>query len=373
MGLWMVATGFGTCSITLHLCSYITQILKVSQSEQIRQLSISPNGHLLAIATSHTVQIAVLPDSSHLNADSNKPIKPKAFTIGPATHVLSQAPIASVLWHPLGESGSCLVTVTTDAAVRLWEFNVDNRWSASEPTLAIDLKKLVVGQSEEENFAPKPNGKNKVFSSDAIGLEVASASFGGTGSSDEAAWSAMTLWLAMSGGDVYALCPLLPSKWQPCSTLIPSLSTAIVAKAASFEEETSSNLSEVRQSDDQYQWISDLDGQDPVHVAGERETSPEVEVYKRPNKPGPVPRLQGPYQIIPEDSDNDLELSDIHVIAAKVNQGDLIDDDSDDESDFEDEKGLSSSVVCLMTRSGRVYVCLDLEGVQAQWLPRKKV
>ncbi len=348
------------------------QILTIALGEPIRQLSVSPNGDLLAVATAHTVHIALLPDSSHLGQLPNGAIKLKAFAIGPTTHVLSQSQVASIIWHPCVMAGNCLVTVTADAVVRLWEFNQDNRWSTDSPTLAIDLKKLVTGTSEEQDFAPGRT-RNRAFSLDSVGLEVASACFGGSGSGDESAWSATTLWFAMKGGDVYALCPLLPSKWQPPSTLMPSISTAVVAKTALIQEESNSNLEETLLYRDQYEWIRGIDSQDPTIVEGKDELSPDVEVYTRPTIPGAIPRLQGPFQMFSEDTDEDLELSDIHVIAGKIDAEALTSgDDSDSEIDWMDESGVSAAVVCLLTRSGRVYVCLDPEGVEGQWLPRKK-
>lgn len=258
--------------------------------------------------------------------------------------------------------------------VRLWEFNQDNRWSSDSPSLAVDLKKLVTGTSEEDNFVPDRFGRNRSFSSDALGLEVASACFGGGGLADESAWSAMTLWLGMRGGDIYALCPLLPSKWQPSSTLLPFLSSNIVEKAQLYQEEDAKDALESRQYRDQYDWIQDLDKQEPTLTKAEDGFSPELEVYSRPSHPGPIPRLQGPFQIFSEEVGDDLELSDIHVIAGKLNPDDFMsDDESDSEADWLEEYRISRSVVCLMTRSGRVYVCLDLEGVEGQWLPRKKV
>ena len=286
--------------------------------------------------------------------------------------MLSQSGIASILWHPCGVAGNCLVTTTADAVVRLWEFNRENRWSTDSPTLAIDLTKLVTGISEEQDFAPG-RSRNRAFSLDSVGLEVASACFGGSGSSDESAWAAATLWLAMKGGDVYALCPLLPSKWQPPSTMIPSISTAVVGKIALTQDETLSNPEQSRQHDDQYEWVHGMDSQDPMIVEGKDKHSPEIEIYDRPITPGAVPRLQGPFQIFSEDTDEDLELSDIHVVAGKIDAEALTSgDDSDSEPDWIDDHGLSATVVCLVTRSGRLYVCLDLEGVEGQWLPRKK-
>ena len=348
------------------------QILTIALGESIRQLSVSPNGDLIAIATAHTVHVALLPDPSILGQLPNGAIKLKAFAIGPTAHVLSQSQIASILWHPCGVAGSCLVTITVDAIVRLWEFNRENRWSTDSPTLAVDLKKLVTGSSEEQDYSPGRT-RNRAFSLDSVGLEVASACFGGSGSSDESAWSATTLWFAMRGGDVYALCPFLPSKWQPPSTLMPSISTTVVAKTALIQNESQSNLEESRQYNDQYEWIRGIDSQDPVIVEGKDEFSPDVEVYSRPVAPSAIPRLQGPFQILPEDTEDDLELSDIHVIPGKIDVEALTSgDDSDYEPDWTDEDGISAAVVCLLTRSGRLYVCLDPEGVEGQWLPRKK-
>ena len=244
--------------------------------------------------------------------------------------------------------------------------------SSADPSLAIDLKKLVVGSSEQENFAPDKFQRNRGFSSDNVGLEVASACFGGSGSSHESGWSAMTLWIAMKGGDVYALCPLLPSKWQPSWTLIPSLSTAAMSKDASKQTE-SSDPEDERQHQDQLEWVRDIDGQNPITLESAGDEFP-PEIYTRPSHPGPIPRLQGPFQMLPEDIDDDFEFADIHVIASKIDSEEFLDaDDPDSEAEMLDEGGVSAAVIVLVTRSGRVYVCLDLDGVEGQWLPRKKV
>ena len=347
------------------------KVLKISTGEKIRQLSISPNGNLLAIATSHTVQIAILPDPSLLGQVPNKAIKLKTYTVGPTSHVLSQGQVTNILWHPYGVARNCLVTVTTDAIVRLWECNPDNRWSFDSPALAIDLKKLMIGSSEEEDFTPDEFGKNKRYTSDALGLELASASFGGRGLSDESPWSATTLWLATKGGDVYALCPLLPSTWEPSSTFIPALAGSVVENPAlnvNGEEDTL----ESRHYSDRFEWIRSLDSQEPISIQGEDGT--EIQVYNRPANPGAVPRLQGPFQMFSEEVDEDLELSDIYVIAGSYDLNDLREeDDVDSEAQYLDERGVGASIICLLTRTGRLYICLDLEGVEGQWLPRKKV
>jgi nucleoporin NUP82 len=183
----------------------------------------------------------------------------------------------------------------------------------------------------------------------------------------------MTLWIAMKGGDVYALCPLLPSKWAPPPTLVPALSVSIVAKVAATEDNAETSPEEKRLAQQQLDWMADLDGQDPKVVDG-LPGEPSAEVYTRPSKPGVVPKLQGPFylDLAPEAlRDDDAELTDILVIGEKISTNDLmLGEDEDLEFDERDE-GLSLSVICLLTVSGRVQIYLDMDGVEAQWLPKK--
>ena len=67
--------------------------------------------------------------------------------------------------------------------------------------MALDLKKLMIANSEQDDVAPYKPNRNKVFTADAAGMETAAVCFGGSGYPDEAPWSAMTLWIAMTDGD----------------------------------------------------------------------------------------------------------------------------------------------------------------------------
>ena len=343
------------------------QVLKLQYvSETIQQLIASPNKQLLAVVTDHTVHICVLPASTHLEEPDSGPIRPKTFTVGPTTHVLSQARIISALWHPLGVNGTCLVTVTEDAVVRLWELNTNNRWSTEEPTIAVDLKKLQFASCSEDDVRPERLGMNRGFSTDAIGMDVASACFGGRGVEEEGAWSAMTLWVAMTEGDVYSLCPVLPSKWQPPSSLIPSLTTSVAAKREFFQGNRLPGTDK-QACEYQFAWLKELDKEDPIMSPGESEFSELVPIYNRPKAFSSVPQLQGPFSIAPGDVEDVLDIADIAVIAPRLDTEDLYQDDDD----AEETRGLTSSLVCLLTKSGRVYICLDLDGVEGKWLPRK--
>ncbi|KAG9746719.1 hypothetical protein KCU59_g4849, partial [Aureobasidium melanogenum] len=342
------------------------RVLKTPVAAQIKQLVVSPHGDYLAILTEHTVHIAVLPDPSHLSVQDPSPLRIKTFQLGPTAHVLEQAPVVSALWHPLGHMGSCLVTVTKDACVRLWELNRDSRASFDEPELALDLKKLADATSADQDFSASKYGTSKGFSPDSVEMEVAAACFGARATSDEHGWSPMTLWIAMTEGDVYALCPLLPSKWEPTPTTIPSLSTAVVAKAE-VNSQSDPSPEERRIVDQQQRWLADIDNQEPL-VVSHIETLAEFEVYNRPTNSPAIPKLQGPFYLNPEpDYDN---ITDIFVIAPRLDDDALMQEE--DQDDFLGHDGLSVGIVCLATASGKVHICLDLDGVEAQWLPSRR-
>ncbi|XXH04782.1 nuclear cap binding complex subunit [Hypoxylon texense] len=350
-------------------CAEGFRTITTSVGSDILQLAISPYANFMAVVTSHTIRILLLPDSTHLTAPSLDAIKPKSWTLGPTTHVMDRSPIASAIWHPLGVNGSALVTVTKDAVVRVWELSQKDRWSFDQPSLTIDLQKLADGTSLDQNFAASPDVTNKGFSPDSFEMEVAAACFAGRGSGG---WSPMTLWVAMREGDVYALCPLLPEQWAPPPTLIPSLSISIVGNLAAIEDDP--NVSELTKllAQQQLDWMSDLDKQEPRVVEGPPGEAP-TEVYTRPAKPGVVPRLQGPFdlELSPEsDDDLDTELTDIFAIGQKLDTDELMMGE-DEELDMEDVEGegLSLSIICLLSSSGQLRVCLDMDGVQAQWLP----
>ncbi|KAH6624244.1 hypothetical protein B0J18DRAFT_172299 [Chaetomium sp. MPI-SDFR-AT-0129] len=349
-----------------------SRIIKTPVADDIRQLVISPNQDLLAVLTSHTIHICLLPDSSHLYARDATPFKPKFWTLGPTTHVTSRPAVVSALWHPLGVNGTALVTVTEDAVVRIWELSTADRWTFDSATLAIDLKRLADGTSLDQDFGVSVSATNKGFSPDAFDMEVAAACFPARASGG---WSPMTLWVAMAGGDVYSLCPLLPQRWAPPPTLIPSLSVSIVAGVAATEDDPEASADTRLLAQQQLDWMSDLDNQEPKILEGGL-GEPPVEVYTRPTRPGIVPRLQGPFEfdLNPEDEqDDEVELKDIYVIGEKARLNDLMMGEEEElEVDEEEGSGLSLTVVCLLSTSGQVKICLDVNGVEAQWLPPKQ-
>ncbi|KKF95671.1 Nucleoporin nup82 [Ceratocystis platani] len=343
--------------------------IKAPVADDIRQLTISPNNNYVAVVTTHTCHIMVIPDSSHLTSGDSGPIKPKIWTLGPVTHVSTKSALASVLWHPLGVDGGCVVTVSEDAIVRVWELSMTDRWSFDQPTLDIDLKKLADGVALDQNFSASVSATNTGFSPDSFEMEVAAACFS---SRQSGGWSPFTLWIAMREGDVYALCPLLPQKWSAPPALIPSLSVSIVEKLGTIEDDAETSEYERLLAQQQLAWMAEIDSQEPQLVEASP-GDPVIEVFTRPSKPGSCPRLQGPFDIcadLKDQDDIDCEYTDIMVIGPKIDSEELMyGEDVDLVTEGTEHEGLSLSIVCLLSTGGQVK-CLALTSCPTSWVFR---
>lgn len=346
--------------------------LDVSVYYKIRQIAISPSGVFLAICTEHTVHVAVLPPSSRLSERDPSPLKLKTYQLGPTIHVIPESPLASVLWHPLASSSTsadCIVTITSEASVRVWEIDRSNKWSFERPALAIDLRKLADGVSCDQDFEPSGFGKTRGFSVDDFDMEASSACFGGRGRSDEDPWAAMTLWVSMRNSDIYALCPLLPSRWRPTSSTIPALSTAAVSRIASIPAEDPSQ-DERRAADQQYEWASELDREE-TQLVDSVDGLVQYELCLRPQNPSAIPRLQGPFAVQPPEDDSDIEISDIFVFPAKLDDRDILSGEDDDDGFYNGSSTVPFTTICVATPDNELWLAIDLDGVSGQWLPKK--
>ncbi|KAF2821866.1 hypothetical protein CC86DRAFT_358928 [Ophiobolus disseminans] len=336
--------------------------LRISVPLPITRLTMSPGEDYLAVSTSHTVHVVHLPDSSLLEDGDDSPLKPKTFQVGPTAHVTEESPVATTLWHPLGYHGRCLVTITKAGVVRLWEVNRVDRSTFSEPTLSIDLAKLANATNDQEDLSASKFGASKGFSPDSVDLEVASACFGDFPEQEGVhGWAPMTLWIATVPGDVYALCPLLPSKWQLIEsvggfTFLQTLTSSINVNYNDLSEDDNTLSGELKASEKQVKWLSDILYEEPF--LEELPSGDSIKVFARPSSTPSVPLLQGPFSISPEV--DDFELSDMVVYSLKT-----LSDGSEEEA----AEGLPTAVVCLLTDTCKVHVCLDLQGIVGRWLP----
>ncbi|KAF2673284.1 hypothetical protein BT63DRAFT_451320 [Microthyrium microscopicum] len=336
------------------------RLIKVPVSGKITQLSVSPYGDLMAIVTTHTVQVVVLHHHYELDPAA---ARMKTFQVGSSHHVLERAPIVSVLWHPLSPSGHCLVTLSSDAIVRMWELDPESRLSFDKSTLSIDLGKLANASSTKEDLSASEFGRGKSWMPDTVSLEPAAATFGGLGRTGEHPWSSMTLWITTQAGDLYTLCPLIPSKFHAFPGMVRTMWDSVNAKREELRSNQKSFESEAFQLSKQEEWLRNLEDDEPLIY-----TTPNgytIEVLSRPISPRPEPSLQGPF----DSGIDDLEVSEIIVRNVTLGEeplefetGDVVEDDD------EESIPMGLSVICLLDRRGTLHTLLDLEEIEARWL-----
>jgi nucleoporin NUP82 len=218
---------------------------------------------------------------------------------------------------------------------------------------------LADGTSSDQDFQPSGFGKSRGFSVDEIDMTVAASCFGGQGSEDEDPWASMTLWAAMKNGDVYALCPLLPSRWCPSFTTIPSLSTSAISHMAAINDKDT-NLDE-RRAAEQYEWSQQLDEQDSINEG-------DIEVRYRPEFPSAIPRLQGPYNFDLDEQDIEVEITDLVVFPAQLDGDEIYSAEEEYEAV---SSGLPFTALMMATSESQIHIALETQGITGQWLPNK--
>lgn len=264
-----------------------------------------------------------------------------------------------------------MTTITEDATVRLWEFERQNRMSVNTAALAIDLKRLANGTAGSENFSPPKFGTAN-FSAEMPYMEVSAACYAGAGGSDlqrDAGWATTTLWLGMKDGGLYALCPIVPSKFAASPKMLDELAATTCLTAAELDEGDVDDAKEdMRAALDQLNWINGVE----KHHRGE-DFDVNLTVFNRPSKPSPIPMLQGPYRTEPE-PDALFDITDIFVIPRSGQNGNVDEDGFEiiGGNEAQDEEHIPVDAVCIATSDARIHICFDLQGATARWLPAHK-
>lgn len=158
----------------------------------------------------------------------------------------------------------------------------------------------------------------------------------------------------MRGGDIYALTPLVPSRWKASRDYLQNLSLDITADLESLEE--TATIQEKLMLRQQTKWINDVLNQEANLVAalGAIPGSPRKKVptyLTRPEVVGPSPKLQGPFlfQPAPLEFSGDYYACDIfHIEAGAI------------------------GVIGILFSNGKVDICLEFELLRARWVDKKK-
>ncbi|KAL2919302.1 hypothetical protein HK105_200945 [Polyrhizophydium stewartii] len=198
----------------------------------VNQIALGPTGRLLALAGDHAVAVAVLPLTIK---SAVRTLECKTLRVGEAHHALPGiSRIVKVMWHPLSESGTHLMVLSSTA--KLWMFDVAANSRMPEQTidLATDnpddpeskyrpTNRRVFGPQTDENEAVSfCMGMSRAYDGDGgSGSGDVSHTAGGSSSSSSSSsssgsegWAVLTLYALMRNGDVVSLCPLVPSTFR---------------------------------------------------------------------------------------------------------------------------------------------------------------
>lgn len=279
--------------------------------------------------------------------------------VGKGYHSADGPDIVRVLWHPLGVEGASLIVLTSDGfvrfdvsvfllptccswAIRTYDFTIGNDLSFALPDQTLDL--LTLG------------GKKRCtggFTADEDEMEPASCCFG----AGEQGWRPFTLYILMRGGDIYALSPIVPSRWMATGDYLRNLSMNTAAEL----EDLNSDASWLKRAAirSQTKWVNHVLDQEsklanryPILTSSPRQSNPTC--LARPDVVESNPILQGPFLLQPEPErfpgdDTTHAACDIFHI-----------------------EGGSVGLLGVVYSHGKVEICLECEPLTARWVDKKK-
>ncbi|KAF8318139.1 hypothetical protein DL93DRAFT_2054844 [Clavulina sp. PMI_390] len=345
---------------------------------EISSISLAPGGKMLAIAGSHQVAVVVLPRPSYHKL-VNPRVDCKAIQVGQYYHATTgSSRIAKIDWHPWGDGGSSLLVLTSDTVLREYDISRDT----DEP-------------QQTATFVP-PKGKSQYTDEDPNAREAVSFCVG-KGTVD---WSPLTVYGLMRNGDVYGVCPFLPSSASIPRAYLSGLEFFVASKREiiergissfipshhppsspfpndSFTEQENEELAVM--NDQQLKYVHALTKQ-MLREAGSEVSSPADSSTSRsrnkthvtvqpPKSTKYAVSRQGPFLLQPAPPeldgglDDEPEACDIVYLEIGDAQGEERAPQNEEVVNEKEKLG----VVVVVYQDGRVDLCLDIEKIEAQW------
>lgn len=176
-------------------------------------MQLNGNGRLLAVAGERELTAVVLPRSGlrstrlEHDADEGEHIEKlscKTLTVGryyQGRHPTNQ--VLKMLWHPLSESKTHLLVLTSDSMLRMFDLAKD----LDEPEQLFDLSPAT------NRFVSKPTKKFSYSAADIADDREDAVSFCfGDSTETTNGWEAFSIFYVLRNGHIYVICPILPYK-----------------------------------------------------------------------------------------------------------------------------------------------------------------
>jgi len=223
------------------------------------------------------------------------------------------------------------------ARARIYDFLIGNELTFEVPDQSLDLYALGGRKRHVGGFA-----------ADLDAMEPASCCFG----PGEQSWRPLTLYILMRSGDIYALSPIVPSRWDAPQGYIQKLSLEITAEQ-SFDGETTPEAKATNRH--QTKWINEVLNQRQRIVDAQTSFATPKGIaptcLTRPTVVGPTPILQGPFLFQPAPPES---MGDDIPAACDI---------------FHLEAG-SIGVVGIIYSNGKLDICLEEEPITAKWMSK---
>lgn len=201
------------------------------------------------------------------------------------------------------------------------------------PDQTFDLNLLSGRERHRTSFTPDPES-----------FEPASCCFG----SGDLCWRPFTIYVLMRNGDIYALCPVVPSRWLPSSNYLLNLQRELSSALDALgdcPDVTASDRLALRQ---QRRWLEDVLNQ---QVARRGTGGWKEEWFVRPDSVGPTPKLQGPFLLQPPPIDTSAD--EVYACDITHKETDPV------------------ATIATLWSNANVDIYLECEPISAQWVCNK--
>lgn len=261
------------------------------------QAEVNSHDKLLAIRTPSRVLVIVVP----LPGLSSTQGSFKTTEVGASVFV-GGLQVLQIEWHPRSASGTHLMVLSSDGLLRLFDLSI----SPEEPEQIFDLTRPGSQfPSSSQHILPSKNRRG-IFSAETSEREVVSFAVGAAG---DVGWSSLTVYAAMENGDIYSLCPVMPST---CSL---SLGQVQSLRSRLGQPKNDEDSTEKKNRYWTLRWIQEVEEQIIRHEDSLPSDLVQVSLPKFHTKLGLF--RQGPFLKPASSSDEDDEsrsLTDMHIV-----------------------------------------------------------
>ncbi|KAG4096064.1 hypothetical protein H8356DRAFT_1683518 [Neocallimastix lanati (nom. inval.)] len=310
----------------------------------VNSISINKNGKLLALIGEEGVNVMIIPQT--INQINVEELHANIISVGSDIYSSNSGiKIIKAAWHPLSSTNSHIVILSSDGCLRLFDVSSESK----EPEQLYYIGPQYY--NEYKAFSSSTYIPGRSISGNSEEMETVSFTFG---SGED--WEIFTTYVLMKNGDVYAICPFLPSKSTVKKSLLEGLSLSIEQR---WKESDPDDLIIDQQYRLQRCWISTvLQNLKPVKSNDIEEEDEEVIINGNISRFKDIhPVIQGPFLLQPAPIEFDTENTDFDNIASSIIS----------------LKTEPFSIILIAYTNGKVDVCLNVAPIEALWMSNNDI